>query len=273
MRPIPLEADLLLSREGGLRCGGRVRLRLEKESGIVGLCGPSGSGKSTLIRVLAGLPPRGTGLIRVDGVAWLDSDRGVDLALEQRPVSCLPQGAVLFPHMNVCENLLFAHSLSEKQSKARRGSFDSFSLSGIFRRWTGTRNSPLPDRLRTLVERFGIGDLLGKRPGMLSGGQTMKVALARAFLKDARLYLLDEPLTGIDPEGRFRLTGEVAALLRERRAMALWVTHTPGELSPVADGMVALSLDQGSMDRIEGEDRPPVGFDVPFGRKVAEWRR
>jgi ABC-type molybdate transport system ATPase subunit len=272
MRPIPLEADLLLSRERGLPSGGRVRLRLEKESGIVGICGPSGSGKSTLIRVLAGLPPRGTGVIRVDGVAWLDSDRGVDLSLSQRPVSCLPQGAVLFPHMNVRENLLFAHSLSEKQGKGR-GSLARFSLSEALRRWTGTRTSPLPDRLRTLVERFGIGDLLGKGPGALSGGQTMKVALARAFLKDARLYLLDEPLTGIDPEGRTRLTREVAALLRERCAMALWVTHTPGELSPVADGMVALSLDQGSMDRTLGEDRPPAGFDVPFGRKVAEWRR
>ncbi len=272
MRPISLEADLLLSRERALSSGGRIRLGLDKESGIVGICGPSGSGKSTLIRALAGLPPRGNGVIRVDGVFWLDSDRGIDLPLEKRPVSCLPQGAGLFPHMNVRENLLFAHSLSERPAKGKE-SFRRSSLWGIFRRWTGSRKRPLPDGLLALVERFGIGDLLGKGAGALSGGQTMKVTLARSFLKDARLYLLDEPLTGIDPEGRAHLTREVAALLRERGAMAVWVTHSPGELSPVADSMVAISPEVGPPGRSDREVRPPIGFDVPFGREMAEWRR
>ena len=271
MRPISLEADLHLPRERGLSSGGRVQIRLEKESGVVGICGPSGAGKSTLIRILAGLLPRGTGVIRVDGVAWLDSDRGVDLAFEQRAVSCLPQGTGLFSHMTVRENLLFAHSLSERPDKGR-GSLDWFSLSGIFPQWTGSRRRPLPARLLLLVERFGIGDLLEKGPGALSGGQTMKVALVRSFLKETRLYLLDEPLTGIDPEGRGRLTQEIAALLRERRAMALWVTHTPGELSPVADKMVALPLEEEAPGRIE-EEGPPVGFDLPFEREMTEWRR
>ena len=244
MHPTSLEADLLLPRERALASAGRVRLRLEQESGIVGICGPSGSGKTTLIRALAGLLPRGAGVIRVDGVPWLESDRGIDLPLEERPVSYLPQGACLFPHMNVLENLLFAHSLSETPDKGT-GSFRRPSLSGILRRWTGLRPRPLPDRLLALVERFGIGDLLAKESGALSGGQTMKVALARSFLRRARLYLLDEPLTGIDPEGRALLTREIAALLRKRRAMAVWVTHTPAELSSVAEEMVLLLPEKG----------------------------
>lgn len=258
MRPVSLEADLRLSPGGDPPSGTRVRLSLAKESGIVGICGPSGSGKSTLVRALAGLPPRGKGTIRVDGVAWLDSERGIDLPLERRPVSCLPQGAGLFPHMDVLENLLFAHSLAQRpreEGTAGR-SFGRCPLAGLLRRWTLSRNRSLPERLIALVERFGIGDLLKRRPGTLSGGQTMKVALARAFLKETRLYLLDEPLAGIDPEGRHHLTREIAALLRERGALAVWVTHAPGELSPVAESMVAIAEDEEAPVRRSGEARP-----------------
>ena len=272
MRPTSLEADLLLPRERALPSGGRVRLRLEKESGIVGICGPSGSGKTTLIRALAGLPPRGTGMVRVDGVPWLDSARGLDLPLEERPVSYLPQGACLFPHMNVRENLLFAFSLSEptRQTNGRSG---SAALSGILRSLSGSRKGLLPERVTELVERFGIGGLLGKRTGELSGGQAMRVALARSFLKRARLCLLDEPLTGVDPEGRALLTREIAALLRERVAVAVWVTHTPGELSPVAEDMVVLLPEEGLSARFDREARQSTGFEAGFGREAPEWRR
>ena len=254
MRPISLEADLLLSLGRDRPSVGRVRLRLEKVSGIVGICGPSGAGKTTLLRTLAGLPPRGTGVVRVDGVPWLDSSRGLDRPLKERPLSYLPQGACLFPHMNVRENLLFAFSLTQTPRQGEEP-FPWRALRGFLRQWSGTRTRLLPEGVAEQVERFGIGDLLEKRSGELSGGQAMKVALARAFLKPARLYLLDEPLTGIDPEGRALLTEEVASLLERRRAMAVWVTHAPGELSAVANDMVVL-LPEESSEPLPGSGRP-----------------
>jgi ABC-type sugar transport system ATPase subunit len=96
----------------------------------------------------------------------------------------------------------------------------------------------LPGDLEEIVLRLAIGDLLERRPGEISGGQTMKVALARAFVRPARLYLFDEPLTGIDAEERLRLAREMVSFLMSRRALCVWVTHAPEEISAVAEEIV-----------------------------------
>ncbi len=236
MRPMPLEVDLVLPRLGAPPSGRRVVFTLSRDSGILGLCGPSGSGKTTLLRVMAGLCPKASGVVRVDGVPWLDSNLGTDLPLEGRSVAYLPQGVSLFPHMNVRENLVFASRLAGSARVVKRPP-STGRLAGFRSFW---RARGLPGWAQEVVELFGVSRLLEKRSGELSGGQVTRIALARCFLRSARLYLLDEPFAGVDPEGRASLGRILAGLLARRQAMALLVTHTPDELCPLAGGMVRL---------------------------------
>lgn len=236
MRPMPLEVDLVLPGRGAAPSGRRVAFTLSRDSGILGLCGPSGSGKTTLLRVMASLCPKASGVVRVDGVSWLDSKLGTELPLERRPVAYLPQGVSLFPHMDVRENLVFASRLAEPSDFAKRN-LPAGRLGGFRPFW---RSGGLPGWAQEVVELFGVSRLLDKRSGELSGGQATRVALARCFLRSARLYLLDEPFAGVDPEGRAVLGRIVAGLLARRKAMALLVTHTPDELCSLVFGMVRL---------------------------------
>ncbi|MDA8028898.1 MAG: ATP-binding cassette domain-containing protein [Nitrospiraceae bacterium] len=254
MRPMPLEVDLVLPGRGAALSGRRVVFTLSRDSGILGLCGPSGSGKTTLLRVMAGLCPKASGVVRVDGVSWLDSNLGTDLPLERRPVAYLPQGVSLFPHMNVRENLVFASRLAESAGFGKRPP-SAGRLSG-FR--SILRGGSLPGWAQEVVELFGVSRLLDKRSGELSGGQAARIALARCFLRSARLYLLDEPFAGVDPEGRAGLGRILAGLLARRKAMALLVTHTPDELCPLAFGMVRLLPEE------DGDESP--GLPVQQGQ-------
>ena len=259
MRPMPLEVDLVLPRRGASLSGKRVAFTLSRDSGILGLCGPSGSGKTTLLRVIAGLCPGAAGGVRVDGVSWLDSRLGTDLPLEGRSVAYLPQGVSLFPHMNVRENLAFASRLAGTPKNGKRIPPTGI-LAGLSAFW---RSPALPGWAQEVVELFGVSRLLEKRSGELSGGQVTRIALARCFLKPARLYLLDEPFAGVDPEGRATLGRILAGLLARRKAMALLVTHNPDELTPLSTGMVRLLSEE---DR-EGSPGLPVS---PGGHSETE---
>lgn len=243
-----LEVDLTLGRYEDRTLP--VRFLLEGESAILGVAGPSGSGKSTLLRTIAGLEPA-SGSIVVDGIPWSDPVRKVHRPLEDRSVAYLPQTFCLFPHMNVRENLLFAAQLVQKGARGP----------GFFSGTGAVRRKALSDEVCRMTEMFGISDLLERKVSGLSGGQTMKVALARCFLKPARIYLLDEPLSGIDPAGRQFLSGLIPGLLRDTRALALWVTHAPEELIPVLDGLAVFPEEGGTFEseRITGGRRRSLG--------------
>ena len=230
-----LEVDLTLGHHEGRTLP--VRFLLEGESAILGVAGPSGSGKSTLLRTIAGLEPA-SGSIVVDGLPWNDPVRKIHLPLEDRSVDYLPQTLCLFPHMNVRENLLFAAQLLQKRDRRP----------GFFSGARAVRRKALSDAVGRMAEMFGISGLLDRKVFGLSGGQARKVSLARCFLKPARVYLLDEPLSGIDPAGRQDLTGLISVLLREARALALWVTHSPEELFPVLDGLAVFSEESGTFN-------------------------
>lgn len=199
-----LEVDLNFRRFDGQTLP--IRFLLEGVGAILGVVGPSGSGKSTLLRTIAGLEVA-SGRIVVDGSVWSDSVRKLGRPLEGRSVSYLPQNPCLFSHMNVRDNLLFALRLVKDDDRLPVFSFVS-----------GKRRKSLSEGVLRIAERFDIVDLLERKVWGLSGGQAMKVSLARCFLKPARIYLLDEPFTGIDPAGRQFLSGLLPDLLREARA-------------------------------------------------------
>lgn len=190
---------------------------LELESGeIVALVGPSGCGKSTLLAAVVGVLPLRDGTIELDG-------RRIDtVPTHQRDITLVPQGQHLFPHLDVTGNIDYG---------MRRA------------RWTADDRHARVNELLTMTSLDGLGD---RRVDQLSGGQAQRVAVARALATRPRLILLDEPLTGLDPELHDRLLVDLIAALRSEHTTAIWVTHDRDEAGRVADRIVRMGND-GSM--------------------------
>jgi molybdate transport system ATP-binding protein len=176
-------------------------LELRVDTGTLALVGPSGAGKTSILRAIAGLLRPAAGRVVLDGETWLDTERGVDLPPERRPVGFVFQEYALFPHLDVRANVGFA----------------------------GGR------RADELLERFGIAALAAARPGSLSGGERQRVALARALARDPKVLLLDEPLSALDAFTRARIRGDLRDLLRELGLPALVVTHDFEDAAALAD--------------------------------------
>ncbi|MDO9590033.1 MAG: ATP-binding cassette domain-containing protein, partial [Microcella sp.] len=142
---------------------------------LVAVLGPSGCGKTTLLLAIAGLLPVRSGSITIGDREI--SRAGRTLAPEKRGIGWVPQEASLFPHLSVGENIGFA----------------------VPRRGSGT-TAARADRIAELAALVGLGDLTGRAPNQLSGGQAQRVALARALAPRPDLLLLDEPFAALDTQ-------------------------------------------------------------------------
>ncbi|ACL64410.1 molybdate ABC transporter, ATPase subunit [Anaeromyxobacter dehalogenans 2CP-1] len=178
------------------------------------LFGPSGSGKTTVLRALAGLDRPEAGAIAFDGETWFDAGRRVFVPPQARGIGLLFQDHALFPHLSVASNVGYGlHRLPRAAREAR---------------------------VTEVAERFGIRDLLPRRPGQLSGGQRQRVALARALAPRPRLLLLDEPLSALDAPAREALRGELRHLLEASGVPAVVVTHDRTEALALGDRLAVL---------------------------------
>jgi multiple sugar transport system ATP-binding protein len=172
--------------------------------------GPSGCGKSTLLRMMAGLEELSTGEVHIDG------KRCDHLLPSARGMAMVFQSYALYPHMSVEQNLRF-----------------------------GLENLKLPKaEIKTRVSRAAeilqIGHLLARRPNQLSGGQSQRVAIGRAIVKEPKAFLFDEPLSNLDAELRVKMRGELVALHRRLGATMIYVTHDQVEAMTMADRIVVL---------------------------------
>jgi len=175
--------------------------------------GPTGAGKTVLLETIAGLFSPRSGRVLIDGE---DVTR---VPPERRGIGFVYQDYMLFPHLNVAENISFGLSLMGLRDVVRRR----------------LRKDDVERRVQEISHMLGIDHLLHRRPRALSGGERQRVALARALVVEPRLLLLDEPLSALDPETRESLERELARLHQEMGTTTVHVTHDLEEAVALGD--------------------------------------
>jgi multiple sugar transport system ATP-binding protein len=177
---------------------------------FVVLLGPSGCGKSTLLHSIAGLVDVTDGSIEIGGedMTWADpKDRGVALVF---------QSYALYPTMNVERNLSFALRIN------------------------GTPKAEIERRVKRAADMLQLGPLLSRKPSQLSGGQRQRVAIGRAIVREADVFLFDEPLSNLDAKLRTELRRELKQLHQQLGATMIYVTHDQVEAMTLATRMAVM---------------------------------
>ncbi len=181
-----------------------------ESTGITVLAGPSGSGKTSIINMIAGLVTPDEGRIFINDKLLFDSATGADCPIQLRRCGYIFQDGRLFPHMNVRKNLLYG------------------------------RHSDV-SRIEEITGLLGIGHLLQRMPGKLSGGEKQRVAIGRALLMQPQILLMDEPLASLDPERKDELLPYIAKLPEHFGIPIFYVTHSRREILRLSDELIRIS--------------------------------
>ncbi len=210
---------------------------------VLALLGASGAGKTTLLRILAGLEHADAGEITLAG-------RGVTtLPAEARGAVCLSQEPLLFPHLDVFENIAF----------------------GL--RVRGASTSAIRDEVESWLHALDLDGFAHRRPETLSGGQRQRVAFARALVVKPALLLLDEPFSSLDPATRAAMQSLFLRSVRPHAIGTVFVTHDLGEALRVGDTFAR--LDGGRLTTYAerasfcADPRNGVAQEVAFWQQVA----
>ena len=204
------------------------------EGSFVTLLGPSGCGKSTTLYCIAGLEDASAGNI------WFDDVNVTDLSPKDRDSALVFQDYALYPHMNVQDNLAFALKMRHTPKKEMK------------------------QRVQQVAEVLGLERLLQRRPSQLSGGQRQRVALGRALIRDANVFLMDEPLSNLDALLRFNTRTEIKRLQRELGTTTIFVTHDQEEAMVLSDRIAIMS--EGKLQQYSS---PQETYNKPANRFVA----
>ncbi len=175
------------------------------------LLGSSGCGKTSLLKIIAGLihPEQGKIIIEDQDIT--------DFSPQKREIGYVPQSQVLFPHLNIKENIAFGLRARDK-SKIKENS-----------------KYIIEQKIQDVAKLAQIEDLLNRFPSEISGGQKQRVALARAIVINPKLLLLDEPLSSIDASSRESLALMIKRIQRETKTTTIYVTHNQQEARLIAD--------------------------------------
>ncbi|WP_079507872.1 ABC transporter ATP-binding protein [Mesobacillus jeotgali] len=172
--------------------------------------GPSGCGKSTTLRMIAGLEEISKGDFYIDG------KRVNDVPPKDRDIAMVFQNYALYPHMTVYDNMAFGLKLRK------------FPKDEIDR------------RVKEAAKILGLEPYLDRKPKALSGGQRQRVALGRAIVRDAKVFLMDEPLSNLDAKLRVQMRAEIAKLHRRLDTTTIYVTHDQTEAMTMATRLVVM---------------------------------
>jgi sn-glycerol 3-phosphate transport system ATP-binding protein len=204
-----IKLDRVVKSWGSARAVDGISLDADEGSLLV-LLGPSGCGKSTTLRLIAGLEQPDSGTVMIGGADV------THLTPAQRKIAMVFQSYALFPHLSVAENIVFGLRV-RRVSRAERDS-----------------------RLKRVADIVGLGQLLDRKPSQLSGGQRQRVALGRAIIAEARLCLMDEPLSNLDAKLRHEMRTEIRALQQRLGMTMVYVTHDQTEAMTMADRVVLM---------------------------------
>lgn len=172
--------------------------------------GPSGCGKSTTLRMISGLEEITSGELYIDGELMND------VAPKNRGIAMVFQNYALYPHMSVYDNMAFGLKL-RKYSKEE-----------------------IDKRVQDAAEILGLQDYLKRKPAALSGGQRQRVALGRAIVRDAKVFLMDEPLSNLDAKLRVQMRSEISKLHERLKTTIIYVTHDQTEALTMASRIVIM---------------------------------
>ena len=175
-----------------------------KDKEFVVFVGPSGCGKSTTLRMIAGLEDISDGILKID-------DRVVnDVEPKDRDIAMVFQNYALYPHITVYENLAFSLRLRKMDKEE------------------------IHRRVIQAADILGITEYLGRKPKALSGGQRQRVAIGRAIVRNAKVFLMDEPLSNLDAKLRLEMRYELQRLHVETGSTFVYVTHDQMEAMTLA---------------------------------------
>ncbi|MBT3901791.1 MAG: ABC transporter ATP-binding protein [Pelagibacteraceae bacterium] len=207
-----------------------------KDGEFMVLLGPSGCGKTTLLNCIAGL------LDLDEGQIWIEKDNVTWKEPKDRHIGMVFQSYALYPSMTVEKNL-------------------SFGL-----RMTGVEKSKIKEKINKVSELLQIGGLLHRKPSQLSGGQRQRVAIGRALVRDAKVFLFDEPLSNLDAKLRAELRYEIKKLHRDLGNTMIYVTHDQIEAMTLADRIAVMK--NGVIQQL---DSPKKIYNKPSSLFVADF--
>jgi multiple sugar transport system ATP-binding protein len=188
-------------------------LSLDVEDGeFLVLVGPSGCGKTTALRMVAGLEDITDGTVSIGG-------RVVnDIGPRDRNIAMVFQSYALYPHMTVGENIGFGLALRHEPKQE------------------------IKDKVDKAGRLLDLTSMLTRKPKQLSGGQRQRVAMGRAIVRDADLFLMDEPLSNLDAKLRVQMRAEIASLQRQLGITTVYVTHDQVEAMTMGHRVAVMRL-------------------------------
>ncbi|MFZ0664137.1 MAG: ABC transporter ATP-binding protein [Acidimicrobiales bacterium] len=213
---------------------------------FVTVIGPSGCGKTTLLRIVAGLLEVDSGEVSIFG-------ESVSTAIGAKHVGFVPQEPALFPWRTVLDNVRLPLEVNKRaDASTGRSQIDPVEL----------------------LESFGLGDFLQSRPAELSGGMQHRVAIARAFVFDPPILVMDEPFAAVDELTRESLRHELLSIWQTNKKTVLFVTHSIAEAIALSDRVVIMSPHPGRIQKIVGVNLPrPRGDMVETSPEFHELER
>ena len=215
-----------------------------KDKEFIVFVGPSGCGKSTTLRMVAGLEDITEGEFKIDGKVMND------VAPKDRDIAMVFQNYALYPHMTVFDNMAFGLKLRKYKKE------------------------DIKKRVEEAAAILGLTNMLDRKPADLSGGQRQRVAMGRAIVRDAKVFLMDEPLSNLDAKLRVSMRTEIAKIHRRIGATTIYVTHDQTEAMTLADRIVIMSSTPnadktGTVGRVEQIGTPQELYNEPSSKFVA----
>lgn len=215
-----------------------------KDKEFIVFVGPSGCGKSTTLRMVAGLEDISKGELSIDGEVVNDK------APKDRDIAMVFQNYALYPHMSVYDNMAFGLKLRKYSKEA------------------------IDQRVKEAAQILGLSEFLNRKPADLSGGQRQRVAMGRAIVRDAKVFLMDEPLSNLDAKLRVSMRAEIAKIHRRIGSTTIYVTHDQTEAMTLADRIVIMSSTKnpdgsGTIGRVEQIGTPQELYNQPANQFVA----